>query len=157
MSFTPVEPPELPPEPNDGDLIIAGNGSFGSLNSAGITTTATIEVTGTGISTDASTATISVDASTTQLYSHIASFSGNRTFQVSNLTDGRWTTLYIRNTNASSRTITIQASATSSGFANVNLSNRGSTSSVSFTASATSGTAVVWLSNIGGNIIGSLS
>jgi hypothetical protein len=102
---------------------------------------------------------VAIDASQVQYHSRIASFTANTTVQVSNLTSGRWVQIYIRNTNASARTITVQASTTTTGFANVNLAvstTAGSASAVSFSLAATSGTAVIWVANINGNIVGSV-
>lgn len=102
--------------------------------------------------------TVVVNAPTVDFYSHIASFTANVTFQVANLTPGHEARLYVRNTNASSRTITIQASASTSGYANVNLAPGGGTvgaASVSaITLAATSGTTLVWVANAGGDIVG---
>lgn len=103
---------------------------------------------------------IAIDASTTQRHSRIASFDGDKTMQISNLTSGREVKIYIRNTSGSNRTITVQASTTTTGFSNVNLSltTITNTSSVtSVTLAATNGTAVIWVANIAGNLVGSLS
>lgn len=105
-------------------------------------------------------AAISIDASAVERYSHIASFTADRTVQVSNLTPGRELMLYLRNTNASSRIITIQASTTTVSHANVNLApgagTMGAASVSTVTLAATSGTSVVWVANINGNIVGGL-
>jgi hypothetical protein len=63
-----------------------------------------------------------------------------KTLQISNLTAGRMITVYLRNTNASARVVTIQASTTTSGYANVNLSpaTPGAASVVSVSLAATS-------------------
>jgi hypothetical protein len=105
-------------------------------------------------------AAISIDASSVERYSHIASFTADRTVQISNLTPGRELMLYLRNTNAASRIITIQASTTASSHANVNLApgagTMGAASVSTVTLAATSGTSVVWVANINGNIVGGL-
>jgi len=104
-------------------------------------------------------AAISVDASVTERYSHIASFTADRTIQVSNLVPKKDIVMYVRNTNASARIITIQASVTTSGFANVNLApgpGSGAASVSTVTLAANSGTVVIWISNIDGNIVGGL-
>lgn len=153
----------------DDDLKVSGVSTFvgistvqstlfsNQLSVSGLTTSAVYAVSGTSSSTNTSTSTLTVDASTTQMYSHIASFNGDRTFQVSNLTNGRYVYLYIRNTDSNSRTMTIQASTTTSGHSSINMSRSGSSSVNSFSASSTNGTAVVWVANINGNLIGSLS
>lgn len=125
---------------------------------AGITTSLSYAASGITTSTDATTAIFTINASTTQLYHHSASFNGNKTFQISNLTNGRSVYLYLRNTDSlNNRTMSIQASTTTSGYTSVELSRSGSISVSSFSLSASTGTAVVWVVNIGGNLVGSLS
>jgi hypothetical protein len=121
------------------------------LSIAGITTSKTYAASGTTTSTDGTTPQPQIDASVTQLYYHSASFGGDRTFQISNLTNGKSVTLYIRNTNASSRNIGFQASTTSSGFSTVELS--GNVSSFSLGSSSTR---MVYIVNIGGNFVGAV-
>ena len=112
---------------------------------------------GTASSADAA---ITIDASETERYAHIASFTADRTVQINNLSPRKELILYLRNTNASARTITIQASTTTTGHGNVNLApgagtiGAGSVSTV--TLAANSGTAVVWIAHISGNIVGGL-
>jgi hypothetical protein len=105
-------------------------------------------------------ANIAIDSSTANLYSHIASFSADRTVQVSNLISGRAVKIYLQNTNASSRTLTVSASTTTSGFTGVNLAPGGASvggPSVSgVTLSGTSGTSLVWVGNINGAICGGI-
>jgi hypothetical protein len=128
------------------------------LNVSEITTSPVYTASGTLSSTDGSAETFTIDASTTQLYHHSASFNGSKTFRISNLTNGRSVYFYIRNTDTTfSRTISIQASTTNSGYSSVELSRSGSSSINSFTISTTNGTATVWVANIDGNLIGSLS
>jgi hypothetical protein len=135
-----------------------GSGALVFATSPTITTPSIAAATfGNGNST--SNGDIVVDASAFSLYSWQASFSAARTLQVSNLTAGRMVTIYMRNTNASARVITIQASTTTSGYANVNLSpaTPGAASVVSVSLAATSGTAVVKLFNANGSICGALT
>ena len=110
--------------------------------------------------TSGSDSIVSVNASAVDLYSHIASLTTNVTYQISNLTTGNEIKMYIRNTDASARTITIQASETVSGYANVNLapgsSTPGGSSVSSVTLNATNGTTLIWISNISGNIVGGI-
>ena len=112
---------------------------------------------GSGESSNVNESPMIIDASTTQRHSRIASFTLSRTLQISNLTPGREVKIYIRNTNISNRTLTVQASTTTSGFSNVNLSNSGNASVSSFTLAGFSGTAVIWVANIAGDIVGSRS
>jgi hypothetical protein len=99
-----------------------------------------------------------INAPTTALYSHIADLTGDLTVQVANLTSGHEVRMYVQNTNASSRTLTIQASETTSDYADVALAPGGGTvgaASIStITLAATSGTTLVWVGNINGNIVG---
>jgi hypothetical protein len=128
------------------------------LSISGITTSPVYVASGTLSSSDGSTGTFTVDASTTQLYHHSASFNGGKTFQISNLTNGRMVYLYLRNTDSlNSRTISIQASTTTSGYSSVELSRSGSNSVSTFTLSSSNGTATVWVANINGNLVGSLA
>jgi len=105
-------------------------------------------------------ATVVVNAQTTDLYSHIASYSTDVTYQISNLESGHEIKMYLRNTNASARTITIQASTTNSGYANVNLApgagTMGAASVSTVTLAATSGTTMIYVANIGGDIVGGI-
>lgn len=103
--------------------------------------------------TDADTV---INAATTDLATVIASFTATRTINVSNLTAGRKVTIYVRNTNGTARTINI-AAGTATTYTAVNLSRSGAASVTSFSAVATSGTAVVTLFNVGGTIVGSLA
>ena len=81
------------------------------------------------------------------------------TVQFSNLTNGREVKLYIRNTNATARLVNFEASITTSGFAGVDLapgSPQGGASVSGITLSGSTGTAMVWVSNINGTIVGGL-
>lgn len=99
-----------------------------------------------------------VDASTTEFYAYVQSASGTaRTINISNLTTGRKITLYLRNTNAATKTINIAASTTTTSFVAVNLSNgAGAISVTSTTLAASSGTAVVVVFNANGTIGGGI-
>jgi hypothetical protein len=130
----------------------------GNINITGDIAGSTLTLSGNDSST-VNEATVSVDASVSQLHSRIASFSTAVTLQVANLTSGRTVQIYMRNTNATARVVTVQASETTSGFANVNLAvstTAGSASAVSVSLALTSGTAVIWLANIDGDIVGSV-
>lgn len=105
-------------------------------------------------------ADVIIDAGAFSYFSYIQSVSGTaRTINVSNLSQGRMITIYLRNTNAASKTINIAASTIASGFTAVNLSkgDAGGTSVTSVTLAATSGTAVVTLFTAGGTIGGCIS
>lgn len=135
-----------------------GSGALVFATSPTITTPSIAAVTfGNGNST--SNGNIIVSAASFTLYSWQASFTAARTLQVSDLTAGRMVTIYVRNTNASARVITIQASTTTSGYANVNLSpaTPGAASVVSVSLAATSGTAVIRVFNANGSICGALT
>jgi hypothetical protein len=99
-----------------------------------------------------------IDADQHSLSAWTASFTATRTLSVSNLIQGRMVTVYVRNTNGSSRTINIQASATATGFAPVNMSRgAGQTSVTSITLAATTGTAVITLFGANGEICGMIN
>lgn len=121
-------------------------------------TTPTIAAATFGNGSSTTNGNIVVDASLYTLYSWQASFSAARTIQISNLTAGRMVTIYMRNTNASARVITIQASIATT-YANVALSpaTPGAASTSTVSLAATSGTAVVRVFNANGNICGSLT
>jgi hypothetical protein len=103
---------------------------------------------------------IIIDCSATERYYHVASFTADRTLYFNNFTPGKEVVVYLRNTNASSRTITVQASTTTSSHANVSLApgagTIGAASVSTVTLAATSGTTVIWVSNIDGNFAGGL-
>jgi len=105
-----------------------------------------------------SDANLTVDAATTGIATWVASFTAARTLQVSNMIAGRSIKILMRNTNATARVITIQASATTSGYANVictgNTAGAASVSTVSLVA--TSGTAIVEIFATAGGIFGRL-
>ena len=112
-----------------------------------------------GTSSTTRDASIYVDAARSQYHCHIASFTDARDLRVVNLTNGRSVTVYLRNTNSLSRTITVYASETNNDLTTVNLASSttpGAISVTSFAIAATSGTAVVWVANIDGNIVGSV-
>jgi len=162
------------------------NKKLGSLTSNGIVTTSggdgTLSVSSTtgtgnvvlgsnptlvsptyGNSSSTSDADATVDASTTTFYAYVQSASGTaRTINISNLTAGREVRIYLRNTNAATKAITITASTTASGFANVAMAGSfvganavGQVSASTITLAATSGTAMVTVFNANGTIAGS--
>lgn len=76
-----------------------------------------------GCLTSTSDTNLSIDAS---LYAHVfreASFTANRLHQIYNLTPGREIKIFIKNTNATARTMTFEASETTSGYSNVRISD----------------------------------
>jgi len=121
------------------------------LSVSGLTTSKTYAASGTTTSTDGSTSQPQIDARETQLHYHSASFNGDRSFQISYLTNGKSVTFYIRNTSGSSRNIGFQASATGSGLSTVELSGN----ATSFNLGSNS-TAMVQIINIGGNFVGAV-
>ena len=115
-----------------------------------------------GNSSSTSDADAAVDAATTTIYAYVQSTSGTaRTINVGNLTSGRQVILYLRNTNVATKAITIAASTTTSGYANVALSGSfvgvtavGQVSDATVTLAATTGTATVLVFNANGTIGG---
>jgi hypothetical protein len=96
-----------------------------------------------------------IDALQFSLSAYTASFTATRTLRISNLIQGRMVTVYVRNTNGSSRTINVEASDTEEDFASVNMSRgAGQTSVTSITLAATSGTAVITVFGANGEICG---
>ena len=147
----------------DDDLKVSGVSTFvgistvqstlfsNQLSVSGLTTSKTYAASGTTTSTDGSTSQPQIDARETQLHYHSASFNGDRSFQISYLTNGKSVTFYIRNTSGSSRNIGFQASATGSGLSTVELSGN----ATSFNLGSNS-TAMVQIINIGGNFVGAV-
>jgi hypothetical protein len=110
-----------------------------------------------GSDTTTTTGTLIVDSSAYERFNYTASMAGAITVQLDNLTRGRETKLYVRNTNATARTVTFAASATTSGHTGVPLApGAGGASASGVTLSGSTGTAVVWVSNIDGTIVGGL-
>ena len=103
--------------------------------------------------TDATT--YDIDARQFTQAAWITSFAANRTLRIANLTTGRAVWVYLRNTNAAARTITVQAS-TAATYGNVNMSpaSAGAASVTGLSLAAGSGTAMVLVMNINGNIVG---
>jgi len=147
-----------------GFTTIGGDTTIGNdLYISGFTTSTTYTSTGT-LSSTSTSSTNTVDASTTQMYHHSASLNSSTTFQISNLTDGKYVYLYLKNNSASTAPlIYITASETTSGYSAVYLSRSGSRAVTEFNietqggSPTRSGTAVVWVANIDGNLVGSLS
>ena len=107
---------------------------------------------------------VTIDASVTQMYSHIASFAlGTYVFQISNLLDGRTVFLHFVNAGAFGVDIDINASTTTSSYSNVYLSRNGLFTPYSppqiqrFGLSNSIGVAAVMVANIGGRFVASLS
>jgi hypothetical protein len=70
-------------------------------------------------------ANYTLDSSLYNVSTWIASFTATRILQVSNLTDGKSVTVWVQNTNATTRTIEFQASTTTSGFSSVTVCYNG--------------------------------
>jgi hypothetical protein len=110
-----------------------------------------------GSDTATTTGTLIIDGSSYDRFNYTAGMAGNVTVQLDNLTNGRETKLYVRNTNATARTVTFAGSTTTSGHTGVPLSPGNGGASVSgITLSGFTGTAIVWVGNINGTIVGGL-
>jgi hypothetical protein len=95
-------------------------------------------------------ADFTLDAGSYGYASWIVNFTANRSINVTNLAVGRRAVIYVRNTNGSSRSITVNASATTTGLAAVNMAvGAGAASSTTVSLAATSGTAVIYVWNTG--------
>ena len=117
-------------------------------------------------STDNPVSPVTIDASVTQMYSHIASFAdlSSCQFNITNLLNGRTIFLHLVNSNSltSSASISITASAPATPLSDLYLSktgeSRGAPSpSSSFTLEGENGVAAVMVANIGGRFVASLS
>lgn len=109
--------------------------------------------------TSTTSGTVVINASLVERFNYTASMATGVTVQFQNLTNGREVKLYVRNTNATARPVTFEASASTSGFTGVNLSPGnppGGPSVSGITLSGTTGTAMVWVGNINGTIVGGL-
>jgi hypothetical protein len=109
--------------------------------------------------TTTTSGTVIIDGSLVERFNYTASMATGVTVQFSNLTNGREVKLYVRNTNATARLVNFEASTTTSGFTSVALApgNPPGGASVSgITLSGSTGTAMVWVSNINGTIVGGL-
>lgn len=112
-----------------------------------------------GSDTSTTSGTVTIDGLLVERFNYTASMATGVTVRFQNLTNGREVKLYIRNTNATARPVTFEASTTTSGFAGINLSpgNPPGGASVSgLTLSGSTGTAMVWVGNINGTIVGGL-
>jgi hypothetical protein len=112
-----------------------------------------------GSNTTTTSGTVIIDGSLVERFNYTASMATGVTVQFSNLTNGREVKLYVRNTNATARLVNFEASTTASGFTSVNLApgNPPGGASVSgITLSGSTGTAMVWVGNINGTIVGGL-
>lgn len=113
-------------------------------------------------STTGDAAVIELNAPTTDIYAQVAAFTvTSSTIQINNLTSGNEVRMYLRNTSATiSPTITIQASETTASHANVALApgagTIGGASVSSVTLGTTNGTAVIWVANVSGTIVGGI-
>jgi hypothetical protein len=110
-----------------------------------------------GTDTTTTSGILAIDSSSYERFNYTASMATGVTVQLSNLTNGRETKLYVRNTNATARPITFAASTSTSGHTGVPLSpGNGGTSISGITLSGSTGTAIVWVGNIDGTIVGGL-
>ena len=135
----------------------SANGTTTTINGTVSVANGTLTKTTTSSTSDADA---TVDASLYEYYAYVQSASATtRSINVSNLTAGKKITLYLRNTNAGTKTINILASTTTSSFAAVNMSkgDAGGASATAVTLAVTTGTAVVTVFNINGVIGGSIS
>lgn len=112
-----------------------------------------------GSDTTTTSGTVTVDALAYERFNYTASMATGITVNFSNLTNGREVKLYIRNTNATARPVNFGASTSGTGHVGVNLSPGnplGGASVSGVTLSGTSGTALVWVGNMNGTIVGGL-
>lgn len=104
-------------------------------------------------------ANLTIDAAVTKSvwWAPAAGFAANRILTVNNLTQGRSVRVYIRNVNASARTITFSGSTTTTGHSSINMAvGAGAASATIQTFAGSSGTGLAWIENMGGFIIGGI-
>ena len=110
-----------------------------------------------GSDTTTTSGIVIVDSSSYERFNYTASMATGVTVQLDNMTGGRETKVYVRNTNATARTVTFAGSTTTSGHTGVPLSpGTGGASISGITLSGSTGTAIVWVGNINGTIVGGL-
>ena len=112
-----------------------------------------------GSNTTTTSGTLTVNASLFERFNYTASMTTGITVQFSNVSIGREVKMYIRNTNATARLVTFEASASGTGYSSINLSlgsPPGGASASSLTLSGSTGTAMVWVGNINGTLVGGL-
>jgi hypothetical protein len=110
-----------------------------------------------GSNSSTSTSNLTIDASTTQSMYWVASFAATQSLIINNLTQGRHVRVYIRNTNATQRHIIFSGSTTTSGHSGINMAvSVGGSSITTQPISATNGTMLAHIENIGGFIVGGL-
>ncbi len=107
-------------------------------------------------STNSTIGPVIFDASVCERATWISAFTSNITAQVSNLTAGREMVIYVQNTFSTARTLTIQASSTTSAYSNVNCSRSGAVATSTIALNFGGGAATIWIANIGGNIVGAI-
>lgn len=145
---------------SDGTLSVTATTGSGSVVLSASPTITTPNLTYTG-GFGGGSGDFTVNAALTQLFYWEGSFDGTRTLSITNLTVGRLVMICVRNTNASSRQINVQASISTTGFAPVNMSkgDAGGTSVTSVTLAAVSGQAMITVFNPAGvsqNIVGKI-
>jgi hypothetical protein len=131
-------------------------GPQGPQGSAGIDLTSDSVITVPAMLASSSTSATQIfSAAIYRLIRVSGSFAGNITLQVSNLTQGRFVEIFIQNTNASARTITLQASTTAASYAapGFTVVGNGAASTNTVVLAATTGCAYFYVTNSLGNII----
>lgn len=112
-----------------------------------------------GSDTTTTSGVVTIDGSLYERFNYTASMATGVTVNFSNLTNGREVKLYIRNTNATARPVTFAASTSGTGHTAINLAPGnppGGPSASGITLSGSTGTAMVWVGNINGTIVGGL-
>jgi hypothetical protein len=110
-----------------------------------------------GTDTVTTSGIVTIDALLFERFNYTASMATGVTVNFNNLTNGREIKLYMRNTNATARPVTIGVSASGTGHTGVNLapgSPPGGPSASGITLSGSTGTVMVWVGNVNGTIVG---
>jgi hypothetical protein len=94
-------------------------------------------------------------ADTYKLIRIAGSFTAGMTLQISNMTQGRFMHIFIQNTNATARIITLTASTTTSGYAapNFTVVGAGGASTNTVSLAGTTGCAYFYVTNVLGTIV----
>ena len=109
----------------------------------------------TGCTTSTSNSNFLIDASQYAYAYHQSSATSSRTYQVANLTPGRQVKIFIKNTAGASRTMTFQASETTSGFSDVRIADaEGLNADVNTIAILATDIRMVVVINMNGNFVG---
>jgi hypothetical protein len=131
-------------------------GQKGEIGADGIDiTAATVIAVAAQLTTNSASLTQIFSANIYKLIRIASSFAGNPTIQISFLTQGEFVHLFIQNTNATARTLTLQASTTDTGYAAPNFTSAGNggVSTNTVVLAANTGCTYIFITNVLGSIV----